>query len=189
MQIYRDFDFKSNSSYYKFLINYPDKITNYSVEPFNKLYSKVEEYSEDKAPTKGFWITANNPINSGTLLVPFALSRGIGYRSLLDLVGKEPEDLDSLIANQFLVINDIGDENPRHKWVFEKIVSTRFNAGLVTYFGSKLYLEKLNEVYSGTVMFKVISMCNFMIKLTEPSPFEKLAGSEKEDYSYLIKDI
>lgn len=184
--VYRNFVYSNYVGHFPFLINYPERITNYDIPIFNGVYQEIEDFFE-KDIKKGMIISSINSLNTGCLLIPIALKYGITYCNALDLVTREQKDAESLslINATSLIIDEVGVEDSRVRWIIEKIINHRFKGGYQTIFGISTHWDNLDKSYTPNTASKIVAMSSLRLNLSK-SLFVVAAN---EDYRYdLEKD-
>jgi hypothetical protein len=173
--IYENFNYESKIGLYPFLRNYPKQVINYDMEPFASTYRVIEEYLKD--PVKGIWFSSPSPINTGSLIIPIAVKKGITYINMINMIEKE-ETYDDILRNDILIVDEVGAENPKLRWMFDKLVHERFSKGLLTFFGSMYTLQNLNTIYHLPTVSKVGSMVAFSVIMPQLEQFVKSTNTK-----------
>jgi len=177
MKIYKDFSYADRVGYYKFLANYPEKIANYELQPFNSIYRRIEEFA-DSDYNRGFWVSSPNPINTGSLLIPLAIKLGITYVNILNLTSKDVEETMEIVRNTELIIDEIGSEGQRMTWLVDKIMQERYSNGLITFIGSTRPFRQLNNTYNAATLSKMDSMTCFRVDIETFDMFPSMDSSK-----------
>lgn len=173
MDIYRGFNYHVEKDYYKFLTHYPEKITNYNLAPFGGVYARIEEEVERG---NGLAVKSENPVNTGSLLVPIALKLGGNYANMSIVSAIDRNSIgayiDKLNSLDTLVLDEVGGEHGSLSWVLPKIIDYRYAEGLTTYFGlSFSSINKFTERYDQRVYAKFRAMCSFVVDIKDRELF------------------
>lgn len=169
MKLYKDFDYKRYSGVMPFLINFPDKITNYDEEPFNTVYKTIESYLDSNKT--GVMISSPNPVNVTSLLIPIALIKGVTYLNCTNLATEDDAFTDMVMKNDSLILDEIGINDFEITKKINKIVNYRFNNGLITYIGSCRDKEGLYNVsgYNAGLVSKILRLTSLKVHLSKYS--------------------
>jgi hypothetical protein len=160
--MYKGFQYQYYVDHYRVLRNYPPTLTNYDVEPFCNIYRAIEGYMSDP---RGIMIASENPLNTGSLLIPIALTTEAYYISAANLVYKDADDIKPIADKPSLILDELGSEDPSTKWMVERIVNHRYSEGLKTYFGLAMKdWGALGQIY-GNLRHKIISMTCYKLAL------------------------
>jgi hypothetical protein len=178
LKIYNKFDFHEKKDHYKFLVNYPKYIENYDVAGISEIYKRIESFSISMSE-RGFWISCINPINTGTILIPFAIATGITYINVYNLINREEDEVKDILSNEIIILDEVGVEGPKMRWLIDKFIQQRYNNGLTTFIGCYYPIRNIGNIYNFGLESKCSSMMDFEVEILNSSVIANINNSSE----------